>query len=41
MGERVMRLPGMAFVVIYVARYLDPQRFGLLAFHQSLSINQV
>jgi O-antigen/teichoic acid export membrane protein len=35
MAERVVRLLVTAFVGIYVARYLGPQRFGLLSFSQS------
>ncbi len=34
-SERVVRLLVMAFVGVYVARYLGPQRFGLLSFAQS------
>jgi O-antigen/teichoic acid export membrane protein len=35
MAERVVRLLVTAIVGIYVARYLGPQRFGLLSFSQS------
>ena len=32
MGERVLRMAVLLFVGIYVARYLGPERFGLLSY---------
>ena len=32
LGERVLRIVVSLFVGIYVARYLGPERFGLLSY---------
>ena len=32
LGERVLRMAVSLFVGIYVARYLGPERFGLLSY---------
>ena len=31
-GELVLRIPASLLVCIYVARYLGPERFGLLSY---------
>ena len=35
LGERVLRMVVSLFVGIYVARYLGPERFGLLSYSLS------
>ena len=35
LGERVLRMAVLLFVGIYVARYLGPERFGLLSYSLS------
>ena len=32
LGERILRIPLSLLVDIYVARYLGPERFGLLSY---------
>ena len=32
LGERILRIPASLLVGIYVARYLGPERFGLLSY---------
>jgi len=32
LGERILRIPVSLLVGIYVARYLGPERFGLLSY---------
>jgi O-antigen/teichoic acid export membrane protein len=35
LGERILRMGVSLFVSIYVARYLGPERFGLLSYEFS------
>ena len=35
LGERILRMGVSLFVSIYVARYLRPERFGLLSYEFS------